>query len=348
MKKLILFVLVLLLVSPVFAQTLIAVQNGSTPKFYSILQDALTAAQNKDTLYIPGGSYSLTNRLITIDKELHLIGAGHYQDSTIVGITQLNATIQLETGANNSSFEGFYLNGSFSCGTSSTDEDVDNINIARCKFGSISLSKSSTNWIIRENVITGVISGTSQGFSSSGSWAMNNLFSNNLCFNRILGFGPNNKFENNLFYWSSSTGTSDYIDGCIFRNNIFPYTFFSYEDISGVSSCIFENNIFYSSCCPIGIGNSCNNNLYSQNSANTFVNQSGTTFDYKQDYHLKSDSPGKNAGKDGTDIGIYGGTFPWKEGSVPSNPHFKSVKISPKTDNLGNLNVRINVAAQDN
>jgi len=65
------------------------------------------------------------------------------------------------------------------------------------------------------------------------------------------------------------------------------------------------------------------------------------------DYHLKADSPGKNAGKDGTDIGIYGGSYPWKEGSLPFNPHYQKIQVAPKTDNQGNLNVNIMVKAQD-
>ena len=45
-----------------------------------------------------------------------------------------------------------------------------------------------------------------------------------------------------------------------------------------------------------------------------FVNVSSTTFDYAYDYHLQATSPGKNAGTDGTDIGIYGGAYPFPSG----------------------------------
>ena len=328
----------ILLTTSAFSQTLIAVQNGGTPRFYSILQDALNGAQNKDTIYIPGGSFSLTNNKITIDKELHLIGAGHYQDSTVVGISQLNASIVLVTGANNSSFEGFYLNGEFNCGTSTANEDVDNITISRCNCTNITLSRFSTNWTVRESIARSSLTGYYWGGTTS-PYAQNNFFSNNIVCGDCKSFGPNNDFKNNIFLnvWNGFYCRVTNIESSIFRNNIFSYSSLS------ITSCTTENNIFYYNP-TIQLSN----NIYNQTSSTTFVNQSETTFDYKQDYHLKSDSPGKNAGKDGTDIGIYGGAFPWKEGSVPSNPHFKSVKISPKTDNSGNLNVRINVAAQDN
>jgi hypothetical protein len=74
---------------------------------------------------------------------------------------------------------------------------------------------------------------------------------------------------------------------------------------------------------------------------------SSTSFSYSDDYHLKSTSVGVNAGRDGTDIGIYGGAFPWKEGSLTFNPHYQRINISPTTDNNGNLNVNIKVEAQE-
>lgn len=331
---------ILLLAIQSNAQTLIAVQNGSTPKFYSILQDAITAAQSKDTIYIPGGAYSFTNSKITVDKELHLIGTGHYTDSTIVSITQLNASISLITGANNSSFEGFYLNGDFKAGTTATDEDVDNIIISRCNCSSILLSRLSTHWLVRENVVRGPV----QGYYSSSGSAQGNLFSNNI-LGPCSNFGPNNEFLNNIFI---SQGLNFYllngIDGCRFKNNILAT---NQNLLTGVSSSTFDNNLwFVPFTTPLGCIGS--NNISLQTSAITFVNQSGTTFSYAHDYHLNPDSPGKNAGRDGSDIGIYGGVYSWKAGSVPANPHFQRVQIAPKTDSTGNLTIKIKVTAQDN
>lgn len=329
---------ILLLAIQSKAQTLIAVQNGSSPKFYSILQDAITNAQNKDTIYIPGGAYSFTNSKITIDKELHLIGTGHYPDSTIVSITQLNAVIYLITGANNSSFEGFYLNGDFKAGTTTADEDVDNIIISRCNSSSILLSRLSTNWLVRENVIRGCVRGNNVSSSSS---AQSNLFSNNIIEGYIASFATNNIFRNNIFLFSTVYWLSG-IDGCTFQNNII-----TNSSNQLLTSNILDNNLFFSTFTfPSGcIGN---NNIYSQTREATFINQIGNAYSYAHDYHLKSTSPGKGAGRDGSDVGIYGGVYSWKAGSVPANPHFQRVQIAPKTDNTGNLNVKIKVAAQDN
>ena len=69
---------------------------------------------------------------------------------------------------------------------------------------------------------------------------------------------------------------------------------------------------------------------------------------FHNNYRLKSTSLGHNAGTDGTDIGIYGGVFPWKDGSMPSNPHIISKTIPGTTDASGNLNVNIKVEAEKN
>ena len=64
-------------------------------------------------------------------------------------------------------------------------------------------------------------------------------------------------------------------------------------------------------------------------------------------FHLRPGCLGKNAGTDGTDLGIYGGSFPWKNGSLPPNPHIQTKNISSATDPIGNLNVNIKVKAQE-
>jgi hypothetical protein len=57
--------------------------------------------------------------------------------------------------------------------------------------------------------------------------------------------------------------------------------------------------------------------------------------------------PGNFAGTDGKQVGIYGGSFPYKEGAVPSPPHVRSKVIASSTDGQGKLNVQITTTAQD-
>jgi hypothetical protein len=98
---------------------------------------------------------------------------------------------------------------------------------------------------------------------------------------------------------------------------------------------LIQNNIFYGNN-PLGAVNSTfNNNIsyantatalpYGTNSGNLnkvdvdplFTTYPGGGFSYDHDFHLKASSPGKNAGTDGTDIGLYGGTGFSETGEPP-------------------------------
>lgn len=338
MKKLLLIAFVIICSYFVKAQNIITVQNGGTPSFYSILDTAITHAQNGDTVYIPGGAWAVNNSTLTIDKELHIIGMGHNPDSTITtGMTKINAAnLHLVSGANSSSLEGLYLIGFIYSGSSTSNEDVDNIKISRCRIdGNIVLSRLSTDWIVTENIINGYIHGAS--FSTSQPYAQSNCFFNNIIEQQPVFFGPNNIFRNNIML---SLGAAS-ITSSVFENNIF------ITNNLGISSCTFNNNL-----CAFNytIPNDCigDNNIINQTITSIFINFSGNgSFSYTDDYHLQSTCPGKNAGTDGTDIGIYGGNFPWKAGSVPFNPHFITKTISGTTNSNGSLPVNITIGAQD-
>lgn len=334
------------------AQNLIAVQNGGTPSFYQKLDSAIMYTTNGDTLYISGGPFTYNNSIsdvIAIDKELHLIGVGHNPDSTSsTNITKISASISFMMGSNKSSLEGIFLEGNIYPGISS-DEDVDNIIISRSNVGSLFLGRLANNWSVRENIIKGGVYGS---YSSSViPYAQNNYFSNNIIEGQISSFSYNNVFANNicLFFayndiYGYSFSTFANIEGSIFQNNIFLMTG-TYSNSSNFS-CRFFNNLFVFDF-EVTDGSLGQNNIINQVQSSIFISQNGNKFDYSHNYHLPPSSPGKNAGTDGTDIGIYGGAFPWKEGSIPFNPHFQKIQISPTTDNNGNLNVNIKVAAQE-
>lgn len=325
------------------SQNLIAVQNGGTPAFYTTLDLAITNAQNGDTIYIPGGGHTVSQ---AIDKELHLVGTGCNADSTnAVGITITNGII-LKSGADGGSMEGIYALGLQFGYSDISDYDVNGYYIQRCYLsGGIVFSNNaganhSTNISIIETRI-GITGGGYNGQNSIYGSMTGLLFMQNCkIFGIITGF-TSSTFQNNIFFFTQQffnglalTGTN-----CSIENNIF----FSNHYMSG-QNCTFKNNI--------GIwNNGVYTGSYATNAfgsgnviepwADTFVNPDN------DDFHLKTTSIGKNGGNDGTDIGIYGGAFPWKEGSVPFNPHFQTVHIAPTTDAAGNLNINIKVAAQD-
>jgi hypothetical protein len=348
-----------LLISIIFAlfsqelkgQNLIAVQNGNTSIFFSDLSEAITASNAGDTIYIPGGVINCGN--IIINKRLHLIGAGIRPDSSAATkYTLINGSINVSSDADFGSLTGLDI--TMTGGGISLNGSVTNYLISRCKFEVLNLglnSASSSINIFRENII-GII---------EGNGSQNNSFHNNIISRYVAGgytiSGSFNVFRNNIFFLQTPTacynagiGWSEYIysvlgmTDCSFENNIFLSN--NPNFLCNLNDCVFTNNLFCSDLpsCP---NCSSSNNIINQEQNSIFVNLTGNQFSFSNNYHLNPTSPGKNAGSDGTDMGIYGGLYPWKDGSIPSNPHIQFQSIGCTPNSSGNLNVNIRVAAQD-
>ncbi len=324
-----------------FTQNLIAVQNGGEPKFYTELDLAITNAQNGDTVYLPGGTFSLT---VTIDKRLHIIGVGFNPDSKVTLPTILNGNFSLISGASSGSLTGVRCISAIRF-----TESITNYTVERVKSPGINFDQNESSYnIFKESII---------GYIHNGNNTKYNMYLNNIIEGQIGNLADNGTseyctYKNNLFLyrgfhdsntWYTSTSIIN-VSNSLFENNIImgdSILFWNgYVHTFNNSSNTFNNNIFVDNFIPSD-SYPCYKNLVKQTPNSIFVNEAG------KDYHLQSSSPGKNAGKDGTDIGIYGGAFPWKEGSIPFNPHFQQVQVSPKTDANGNLNVNIKVAAQE-
>jgi hypothetical protein len=342
MKKTLFLLLVafLIIIHLANGQNLIAVQNGGNPTFFLQVNDAIANAQDGDTIYIPGGIWSVSQ---PINKRLHIIGVGHNPDSTLATFqTTINGNISLTAGASYGSLTGIALQGVIDAYGS----PVNNYTVSRCSLSGITFYQVS-DIVFIENIISGTYS------SYSGGFAANCSFFNNIISMWIPEYGyppfSNCCFKNNIFLyqtncWGQCGLYSIYCKYSLIENNIFVgSTSLFYQ----ISNSIVKNNLFVDNLSfPIGT-NVGSNNIVNQPQSSIFVNQSGNSFSYGHDYHLQSTCPGKNAGTDGTDVGIYGGIYPWKEGSLPFNPHIQTVQVSPTTSTSGGLNVNIKVAAQD-
>lgn len=318
------------------AQNLIAVQNGKAPAFYTKLTDAVANAAAGDTLYIPGGGWES----ITINKSLHLIGVGDNPDSTTVTSRTIIPQILLTTGADNGSLTGVYSQQSGNNDNIGITGNIANYTISRCNIYRIQQEDNGTlsNFTIIENILKDLR-------LTLGS---NHFISNNIIMGALSI--TNSVVHNNILtIVSTFTGSTS----TTFENNIVATL-----QTNGTGGFGGFNDIFYNN---INIGVNGTDLSSSQGSSNfisgtplqsIFISYDPTTIGgdgiYKQNFNLPANSPYKNAGRDGTDIGIYGGAFPWKPGSVPFNPHFQLLKIAPQTDSSGNLKVQISVAAQNN
>jgi hypothetical protein len=312
------------------AQNLIAVQNGGSPTFYTDLDVAITNAQDGDTLYIPGSSY----KSITINKRLHLVGVGHHPDSTSATSRSIIESVSLSIGASNGSLTGLFVTQSIT----SIDSFI-GYTISRCYLLSIISSPNiNDNFTIIENIITGTINFNE---NSAGHLVSNNIIRGGN-ESRIYG----SVIKNNLFLYTNAFNDALFSQNSLIENNFFA------DSKSRFYICVTNNNVNDGYNGVDGNENQGSGNFLNAGLLETmFINYDPAVHSYQSlyyaDFHLPVDSPYKNAGRDGTDIGIYGGAFPWKEGSIPFNPHFQVFQISPKTAANGNLNVNIKVKAQE-
>jgi hypothetical protein len=327
------FILFIIAANISFAQQKFNVQNGAKTEFYNDLETAIQQAQAGDTIYLPPGICHADSDIV-INKPLALIGIGGVMDTLQTAIpTQIDRQITFTSNASGSLFTGCKLTSYVYFGDTTA---VHNIKFIRNNMGvwgsanTIYIYPGSSNIVIRENQL-----GTLMAYL------------------RWVPYPHHCFIENNIFISNGSTVVLVGFDSSFITNNIFTATF---SNITDINSCIIQNNYFKGSISfPIGINSIYNNNAFENNvnfsgsiHADNLVNQAwNDTFEDYINYKLKPTSPCKNAGIDGTDIGIYGGTQPYKERGIPFNPHVSKNTISSQVDNAGNLQIDIIVTSQE-
>lgn len=76
-----------------------------------------------------------------------------------------------------------------------------------------------------------------------------------------------------------------------------------------------------------------------------FTNYSPSNTFYQNDFHVVNPA---YIGDDGSPVGIYGGPYPWKEGSLPFNPHIRIMQVNSATNPDGSIHINAEVKAQQN
>lgn len=338
MKKIIL----LLFLAKVYflsSQGIIALHhNGNTQIFNgtNAFSQAYTAAQNGDTMYLSGGFFYPVN----INKRLVIFGAGHHPDSTLAtGQTIIQGAIYIDPDADSLYLEGLYINGNIA--HSQSDAKIDYLTIRRCAFNSIYIQGNRTNPSLYNLIEQNVIRGEADFSNTSQLIFRNNIFQIRLhnAYNALI--------TNNIFlrspYWTWNGGVPIFnTDNSLIQNNIF------FSEEVGVIFLDCENNQILNNLfitTPNYTSNFNSGNYHDYVQSNIFLYCPSNTFNYSYDYHLQN--PSTLLGTDNTQIGIYGGSAPWKEGAVPKIPHIIMKNIASQTDSNGLLNIQIKVGAQN-
>lgn len=338
MKKTIFLAAIIVFAITVNAQK-VALHTASGTQFFngtSGFVNAYQAASAGDTIYLPGGGYTSPG---TINKKLLVFGAGHYSDSTqVTSKTIVTGSITLSEDADGFHIEGVDITGSI---ITSSNHAVDQIIIKYCRLqGGLDLRGDRSNPSINLLLVNSVLQGSLRLSNAENAGIYNSIFQSDI----IETFG--NHIQNNIFLLNNRSSTVYRYtitgDNNVLENNIFLRT--QDREIAGNTN-ILKNNVTPKEI-PYWAENPITENNYTNVPVDgIFVDQTGNVFDYAHDYHLQL--PETYVGVDGSQVGIYGGIFRYKEGAVPSNPHFSRKSIAASTDANGLLHIEIDVAAQD-
>jgi hypothetical protein len=331
----------------------ILVQKGNNVKVYEAtaanLTTAISAAAAGSDIYLPGGvTFAAT---YTINKKLNIYGAGTYTaGTTVTGISSIEQ-IMFDAGSDSSNVEGIK---SF-CNISPywTSGMVSNITFRKCYFTEMLLAtdyRASTNNINFKDCIFTNDVGYTAWISSTNKLVnfYNCIFvaMSNYSYATML-HSYNAKYYNCVFHLIPSSsylfgyggGQNNYFENCIFRNGTQIYSLGRLN--------MFVNCLTTAPQPSWGSENVADKCLINQNKDSIFTSivTSDNTFSQSNDYHLKSTCAGKNYGTDGTDVGIYGTSSPYKDLAIPIIPLITGYNTAIKTVE-GKLEISVDVKSQ--
>lgn len=315
--------------------TVLTVSNDpNQPAQWDNLQTAIDSSSVGDTIYVQGSPTDYG--AVYIKKKLHIIGAGIKPEGNLLyGYQSQVSQIYIDTVSYISGGSGTIIEG-LRIGIISTFNGSKDIIIRRNRiypYSTISLT-NVTNLLIYNNIIEYPVSITG---------STNVIIMNNIIENSISGGSTSTIISNNVFL--NSGAFSSCVSSTI-TNNVF------YDsEVTGATYSNFSNNIGFAISTSVLQGtNTGANNL---NADPLFLYLYSTTNYYYNDqnkYILKASSPGKNAGTDGSDIGIYGGQYPWPTSALtdyihciaPSIPMMQELNIlNSSVPSNGNLNFSV-------
>jgi hypothetical protein len=339
--------------------------NPAQPAQFSTFADAQSASVDGDTIYIQGSPFQYTT--ITVTKRLVIVGAGFAPNNSDGQPTNILNILLSRSGGVNASGSTIMGLLTGNIGPEGSSLACDNITLLRNRFFNstiaLTLNNSSSGtyakgWIIVNNIFQGRVDGGSNATSPS---PLNILFANNIFIGQnINGFNSATVIiDHNLFLGVSGGGVIRGLYNVIVSNNIFSRSLGFVFDASSASivNCTFNNNLsnlttiapptiynpansFANFVPSVGGSNTASGNIIGQNPLFA-LNTNPDDYSTLDNYRLQATSPGKNAGTDGTDLGIYGGSYPFPSGGaigsgfdtrpVPPVPQVTNVNIQNPT-----------------
>jgi len=319
---------------------IITVSNNGFPAMFTSVNSAINAAQNGDTILIAASQNSYGD--INLSKQLILIGEVGWPETGNSAITEL---LNIDSGAEGSLIMGLYI-----AHNDAIDLSCNDITFERCRIGSngdvFHIDGVCQNLIVRNCLIQGNITIRTENSLSQSLFENNLIVGNwngsNFTFNGITNSQqPGIIFRNNIIRANQGQFVQNECTGIHFENNIFWGGGADLE--SGTTGNSFKNNLSFDNSTTYPIPNNLDLGGNISNQAPIFTNAPDYEVDNSYNYSLEPGSPGENAGSDGMDIGIYGGSFPWPNYfCLPNIPRVTSLSFDTNSVPLGqDINVNV-------
>lgn len=298
--------------------------------YFDTLDEAFMALKAGCVVYIPSGSYTLSSKDETkIKCQVAIYGAGCRPYGKDTDYTRIIGDLEFVEGASSSVIMGFRNEG--------------NINI-----------KENVKNLLIKNVDVGAIVFSSE--SNTGCLVTSSVIRNYLC-----GYGKTPVQVTNCLAGNIGGIKGGEIANCILKPSSASYSYPSsastyYYVHSYSSASLVRNNIGLDSDRSTSLSDcqeTCNmvgrspQIPYPTGGVEALFEKYDPSdpFDLrKNNYRLKKGVSGTNAGTDGKDIGLYGGSGFDDTGRAPI-PKIKIREIAPQTDDKDRLKVRIEVIA---
>lgn len=297
--------------------------------YFETLDEAFMALKAGCVVYIPSGSYTLSSKEETkIKCQVAIYGAGCRPYGKDTDYTRIIGNLEFVEGASSSVIMGFRIEGNIYI-----KENVKNLLIKNVDAGWILFSsESNTGCLVTSSVIRNYLTG-----NDKAPVQVTNCLAGN------IGAIKGGEIANCILKPYSASYP-------------YPSAAASYYDIYSSSSSLVRNNIGLDLDGHLHLSN-CQETCNMVGSSPQIPYPTGGVealfekydpsdpFDLrKNNYRLKKGVSGTNAGTDGKDIGLYGGSGFDDTGRAPI-PKIKIREIAPQTDDKDRLKVRIEVIA---
>ena len=292
---------------------ILQVGNETPQVFYgaSALNKAIAAAPNS------GGVITLTSGLFNatdITKDVKIFGSGFETDvDNDVAVTNINGGFNVNLPADIAGPHGITIEGVYVNGDITVKSAVDGFSLTKSSVNQLIFQAAATRCVVTQSYIRYAINGG------------HDLYVQN---SYVRGRGINVLNDESHILLNHCIITDGYnFDGYGARFNctncIIDASYLNYRGLQTFNYCIIVPNFTQ--------GGSSLNNWVNVGAANVFEDGSNCNYTSSRTFILKD--PDTYKGSDGTQVGVYGGDFPWNK--IPSTPVVKNLNATVSGTNLG-------------